>query len=120
LVSAHLRLEGAVDGPLGFDLLRAAPEAYGDTCEIGGTKSCGLRHLWSLDSDAEDIGLELHEQVIDDRAAVHAQRLQVDATVGFHGLEYIASLVAHGLQRGAGDVTAGRAASQADNSAASV
>src|SRR6266566_543078 len=89
LAGAHLRLEGAVNGPVLCDLLRAAPETNSDTREVSGTKRCCLRYLWSLDRYAKDVGLELHQQVIDDRTTIDAQRLKADATIGFHSLEYI-------------------------------
>src|SRR5581483_7947693 len=117
LILAHLWLEGAVDSPVFRDLLRAVPETYGDTCEVGGTEGGGFGNLRTLDGHAQNVSLELHEQVIDDRAAIDAQSLKTDATVGCHGFEDLAGLVAHGLQRGAGDMAGGRAARQADDGA---
>src|ERR1700686_5253714 len=72
LIRAHLWLKGAVDSPVLCDFLRAAPETYGDAREVGGAEGGGLRHLWSLNSDAQNVSLELHKQVIDDRAAIDA------------------------------------------------
>ena len=95
----------------------AAPETNGETGEVGGTKSGGLSDFRALNSDTEDIGLELHEQVVDNSTAVNAQGLQTHAAIGFHCLKYIAGLVAHGLQCCTSDMTDGRATSEANDGA---
>src|SRR5579863_305562 len=116
LVVAHLWLEGAVNSPLLGDLFRAVPETNSDTCEIGGTKSCGLSNLWTLNSNTEDIGLELHQQVVDNSTTINTQRLQTGTAIGFHCLQYVTGLVTHGLQRCTSNMTNSRAASQTDDS----
>src|SRR5579859_1643661 len=72
LILAHLWLEGAVNSPVFCDFLRTAPETYGDTCEVGSTEGGGFGDLRTLDGHTEDVCLELHEQVIDNRAAIDA------------------------------------------------
>src|SRR5579859_2216232 len=72
LILAHLWLKGAVDSPVLCAFLRTAPETYGDTCEIGGTEGGSFGDLRTLDGHTEDVCLELHEQVIDNCAAIDA------------------------------------------------
>ena len=42
---------------------------------------------------AQNVGLELHQEVVRDRTAVHAQRVQTDAGVSLHRFQYVARLV---------------------------
>ena len=72
-----------------------------------------------LDRSIEDVGQELHGPVARHHAAVDAQhRLGLGRPVAVHGLQQIARLVAHGLQRGARDLARPRRARQAEERAA--
>ncbi|MNS44991.1 hypothetical protein D3C72_774490 [compost metagenome] len=66
------------------------------------------------------VGLELHQEVVGDGAAVHLERRQLDAGVLLHGIQHVAALVGDGFQRGADDVVAVGATGQADHGAASI
>src|SRR5579884_1193302 len=120
LVCAHLWLECAVYDPvLGYFLL-AAPEANRQARQVSGTQGCGFRDFGALYSDTQDVSLELHEEVIDDCAAVNAQCLHVDTTVGSHSFQHVSGLVTHGFQGGTSHVSYRRASREADNGAACV
>jgi hypothetical protein len=74
--------------------------------------------------NAQQVGLELHQQVVDAGAAVDAQFADRAAAGGHrvaaHGLQQRGALEGDALQRGAGDVGDGAAARQADDGAARV
>ena len=72
LVALGHRLEGTLHLPLALDFVDVFPESYGQTCEISGTESCRLRDLRTYHRDAEEVGLELHEQVVAGSTAVEA------------------------------------------------
>jgi hypothetical protein len=101
LVSAHLRLKGAVDYPLLGDFSLAAPEANSQPGQVSGPKRSRFGYFWSLDGYTENVGLELHEQVIDDGPAINTQCLEIDTTISRHGFQHISGLVAHRFQGGA-------------------
>src|SRR6266571_6444348 len=100
LISTHLRLKGAVNGPVLCDFLFTAPETCRQASKICSTQSRGLSNLWSLHGYAEDVCLELHQQVIADCPTIDTQRLQGDTAISSHCLHYFAGLIAHGLKCG--------------------
>src|SRR5579864_7893107 len=57
LILAHVWLKGAVDSPVLRDFLCAAPETYGDTCEVGGSEGGGFGDPRTLDGHAKDVCL---------------------------------------------------------------
>ena len=85
-----------------------------------GTQRRRFTHFRTLYAGAEDIGLELHQEVVGDRAAVHAQRLQAGVGVGLHGVQHVTGLEGDGFQRGADDVVAVGATGQAEDGAAGI
>ena len=96
------------------------PEASGETGKAGGTEGGGFVDLRTHDGDAEDIGLHLHEEVVERGTAIDAEFLQFDAGIGLHGLEDVGHLERDGFEGGTGDVGAGGAASDANEDAASI
>src|SRR5919198_626708 len=118
LVLRPLRLEGAVDLPVLAHLVQGRPVADGQPGQVGGAQRGGLLHLRPDDGDAEDVGLQLHEEVVLDAAAVHPQVGQGLAGVLGDRLGHVAALVALRLQGGADQVRAVDVAGQADDRAA--
>src|SRR6266540_1009381 len=91
-------LPGAVHLPVAAQLVQAVPEAHGQPgrvrCAQRGRLADGRPH----DGRAQDVGLELHQEAVLDHAAVHLERLDLDAGVLLHRLGDVEGLVADGLQ----------------------
>ena len=104
--------------------LRDLVGAGGQAGQVGRAQGCRLDHPGAHHRNAEQVGLELHEQVVDAGAAVHAQlghRLGAAfGRVAAHGLQQGGALVGDGFQRRAGDVRHRAAACEADDGAARV
>src|SRR3954469_10858228 len=113
LGGVHLRLPALVLGPVVADVVLAGPEAGGEARGVRGAQGGGLGHDRPDDRHAEEVGLELHEQVVLDHAAVDLERLEVDARVLVHRLDDLAALEGRGLQGRAGDVAGVDVARQA-------
>ena len=60
----------------GPQLFRAGPETRRQSCQIGRAQRGGLRHLRPHHRHTQHIRLELHQQIVHRRAAIHAQRGQ--------------------------------------------
>ena len=69
----HLRLENLFGLPERGDLLDLAPQPRRKAREKGRAKGGRLDHARAVYGLAEDIRLELHEEIADGGAAVHAQ-----------------------------------------------
>src|SRR5690606_13498836 len=110
--------EDTLDTGLAAQLFQAAPEAGRQTSQVGGAQRGGFLHARAFDPGAEQVGLELHEEVVGHRAAVHPQRAQLLAGVLLHGIQNVAGLVGDGFQRGADDVVDLDATGQAEQRAA--
>ena len=84
------------------------PEAHGDTCEGRRSHRRHLEHGGTLNRNAQDVRLELHQEVVLRRPAIDAQRLQGEARVGLKALDHVAGLVRDRLEGGADHVLTGR------------
>src|SRR4051794_31167726 len=92
LVGVHLRLPALVLGPVVADVVLAGPEPGRQAGRVGGAERRRLGHRRTDHRHAEQVGLELHEQVVADHAAVDLQRLEVHARVLVHGLDDLTAL----------------------------
>ena len=70
------------------------PEPDGQAGRVGGAERGGLGHHRAADRHAQDVGLELHGQVVGGHAAVDLEHVEADAGVLGHGLDHVAGLVA--------------------------
>src|SRR3954451_8911010 len=113
----HARLPALVLGPVLAQILLVTPEARREPGRVRRAERGRLGHLRPDDRHAEEVGLELHEQIVLHHAAVDLQRLERDARVRVHGLDHLAALVGRGLQRRAGDVAGVHVAGQARDDA---
>src|ERR1700730_6551114 len=104
LLVAPFRLPGAVDLPVAPQLVQARPEADGQAGRVRGAECCGLADRGTHHGRAEDVRLQLHQEIILDHAAVDLERLDVDAGIGLHCLGHVPRLVADALQRRAHQV----------------
>src|SRR5580658_2226249 len=83
LFGFHERGEALVAATPGAKIVGTGPESGGEAGEISRAQRGGLRDLRADDGDAEDIGLELHEQIVDGGAAIDAQRTQWRSSLAF-------------------------------------
>src|SRR6266545_3157181 len=85
-------LEGPVLAPEARKLGERGVGAGGQAGGLGGTEGGGLADGGTDDRNSEDVGLQLHEEVVLRGAAVHLERLGRTAAVRRHGLEDLAAL----------------------------
>src|SRR2546430_17491853 len=104
LIRAHLRLKGAINGPMLSYFLLAAPKASRQASKVGSSQGGRLSNLWPLHRHAENISLGLHEQVIDYCSTIDAQSRHMNAAISSHRLLYIAGLIAHRFKRGSSNI----------------
>src|SRR5438309_11638992 len=78
LAVGHGRFEVAVGDPDALDVVDAAPEADADAGEEGGAEDGGVDHLRADELHAEDVGLELHEEVVGGGTAVDFQGAELE------------------------------------------
>ena len=71
---------------------------------VGRAERGRLDHLRAHHRHVEDVGLELHQELVDHHAAVGAQLLDGDARVLGHRVQHLAGLEGGRLERRAGDV----------------
>src|SRR5476649_444016 len=109
--------EFTLDHGLAAQLVQAAPETTGQAGQVSGAQRGGLAHLRALDPSAEDVGLELHQEVVGDCATVHTQGFEAFAGVLLHGVQYVAGLVGNRLQGCTNDVINPYATGQAEQRA---
>ena len=96
------------------------PEADRQTCQISGAQRRDFTHFRAFHAGAENIGLELHQEVVGDRAAVHAQGVQTNTGVGLHRFQNVTRLIGDRFQRGADNMVGVHSAGQAENRAARI
>ena len=116
----HLRLENLFGLPERGDLLDLAPQPRRKAREKGRAKGGRLDHARAVYGLAEDIRLELHEEIADGGAAVHAQDRKRPARVQLHGVQQVLHLVGDALHGGADYVRTGRTAGEADHRASGI
>src|SRR5664280_3625798 len=78
----HLGLPGLVLGPVGAKVLDLGPVANREAGGVGRAEGGRLGNLRADDRDTQDVRLELHEQVVEDHAAVDLEGRQRNAGVG--------------------------------------
>ena len=84
LFCVGLGSEDALSLPLLADIVERAPVPYGKTCQIAGSLGCRLRYLGTDDGSAQDVGLELHQQVVARCSTIDLQFAQGDGCVALH------------------------------------
>ena len=63
-----------------------------------GAESRRLQHRRAHDRQTQQVGLQLHQEVVGRRAAVHAHLRDADGRVGDHRFQYVRDLVGNALQ----------------------
>src|SRR5918995_6824885 len=115
LVLGPTRLERPVHLPVLAHLVQRGPVAGGQPGQVGRAQGGRLLDLRADHRDPEDVGLELHEEIVLDRAAVDPHVLQPLAGVLLYRLDHVAGLVALGLERRPDQVGPVDVAGQADD-----
>ncbi|MNE52185.1 hypothetical protein D3C80_1468460 [compost metagenome] len=114
------RTEFTLNDRFFLQLIQILPEANRQTSQIRGTQRGDFAHFWTLNAGAQNVGLELHQEVVRHRAAVHAQSVQTNAGVGLHCFQHVTRLVGDRFQRRADDVVRVHPTRQAENRAARI
>lgn len=91
-----------VRGPEPGDFGAVPPETHRQASQIGGAERGGLDGAGAHDRNPQQIGLALHEAVIDGGAAVHAELTQAQPRIGLHGADEVGGLKGNAFQGGAG------------------
>ena len=78
LFVAHLRDEFTIHAELVFQLVRALPEADGQTGQEGGAHGGGLDAGRTHHRGVHHVGLELHQEVVGHGAAVYLEGSQLE------------------------------------------
>src|SRR5688572_12184119 len=93
------RLEAALGLPVLGKGFARFPQVHREAGKVGGAKGRRLENSRPHHRRAEQIGLELHEQVVRRGAAIHAQLRELLAGVLLHRLEHLGALVGDRLER---------------------
>ena len=72
------RAELALNHRFLLQLIQILPEANGQTCEVSGAQRRHFTYFRTFYAGAENIGLELHQEVVGHGTAVDAQGVQTN------------------------------------------
>ena len=72
------RAELALDYRFLLQLIQILPEADGQACQVSGTQRGNFTDFRALYAGAQDVGLELHQEIVGYRTAVDAQCVQTN------------------------------------------
>ena len=114
MVARHPRLELAVDLPEVLEI-SVLPDARSQPGQKGGAERGRLGLAWPPHRDAEQIGLELAQNVHDGRTAIDPKLTKRLVRVALHRLDHVARLVSHCFHRCAHQLRASAAARQPDD-----
>ena len=121
LAGVHRRLEGTVDGPVGYDLFAVLPDAGCQAGHVGRAEAGGeLGVAGPLHLHVEHVGLELQQEVVRRRAAVGLDGRDGHAGALAHGLQEVSDRVDDPFERRPGQVGALGPAADPDDQTPSV
>ena len=116
----HLGREHLVHVPLFLQFVDVFPITDGQPRQIGGAERRRLQYPRANHGATADVRLELHQEIVGYRPAVHADFSRPRVDVVLHRLQHVVHLVANAFQGGAGDVGRRGAARDADDGPAGV
>ena len=119
-VRGPARLPSLVHAPVVAQIVEVLPEPDGEPGRVGGAERGRFGDDGADDRDAEHVGLQLHQGVVDRRAAVHLEHFEADAGVLHHRVQDGAGLEADRFERGAREVRLRVEPRQPDDGAARV
>src|SRR5260221_11744749 len=91
-IGALLRLEGAIFLPGFLDISTIFPKTGRQASQVSRAESSGFHDFGPDDWDAENVRLELHEQVVARGTAIDAQLVHGDARIFLHHFEDLGHL----------------------------
>src|ERR1700739_2880226 len=94
----HVRFPDLVYSPILPQIVEIGVVAARQASGVGGSERGGLFDDGTNYGNIQNIGLELHEKIVLDHAAIGAQREQVDFGIFFHGFKDFASLISGGFE----------------------
>ena len=112
-LGGHVGKEGLNDLGVLLQLLQILPIADGKARQIRNADCRGLHRLALQHGDIQQVGLELHDELVARGTAIDGQTLNRKPHVLLHGTQYVVALVGHGLAGRAHDGRAARGAGQA-------
>src|SRR5262249_17913142 len=114
------RLEAPLEGPAPAHLLSRAPDTGPESGQVCGAARGRLDDAPPQHRHAQEIGLELAEEVVRSGAAVDPEPFDRDPGVGGHRFQDVAALERDRLERGSREVRAGGSAREPDDCAARI
>jgi hypothetical protein len=103
-----------------LELAGVPPEPDAESGQESHTGPGGLNEDGAVHRDPEQVGLELHQEVVGGRPAVHAQLADSRVCVRLHGVHDVAGLVRDGFEGCARNFRPARTPGQADDRATSL
>src|SRR5580700_7790843 len=88
----HLRFEASLDPPEALDLRGSGPDSLRDARQVCGAERGRLYVGGPYDAFTQNVGLELHEEIVDGRAAVDPQFTDRFVGIGLHRIDEIFTL----------------------------
>jgi len=102
------------------EFLWALVDPGSQASQVRRTQRCGFNHLRAQHWDAQQIGLELHQQIVHASAAIDPQLCHCLLCVAVHGLQQGGALKRDTFERCARNMRHGGAARQTDHGAARI
>ena len=112
-LDGHVGKEGLYDLGVLLQLLQVLPITDGKTRQVRGADCRGLHRLALQHGDIQQVGLELHDELVARGTTVDGQALNRKPHILLHGAQHVIALVGHGLAGRAHDGRAARGAGQA-------
>ena len=109
--------EDPVHFPVALHVVQAVPVLHRETGEVCRAEGGGLDAARADHVAADQVGLELHQEVVRAGAAVDLQLADVDTGVALHGADDVIGLIGQRFQRGADQVGTVEPAGQTDDRA---
>ena len=91
----NARAEFTLDNRFFLQLIQVLPEADRQTGQVRRTQCGDFADFRALNACAENIGLELHQEVVGYRTAIDAQGMQTNTGVSLHRFQYVTGLISN-------------------------
>src|SRR5690606_18842964 len=95
---SFLRLKAAIHLPLLLDVVQVLPISNRQSCQISRTDRRHFRHLWTNHFCIQNIGLELHQQVVRGCPTIYTKLRDFFRGICFHSSQHFHGLVGNGFQ----------------------